>query len=366
MRLAIRFAALGTVALVAALAAWSVGGEPSDADDRRLRIATMTESERSQLIRKYNDFQRLAPETRMQIQQMHAAVENEPRLRRTLLEYQKFVSTLDPLDQTELREMATDERLARVTHLVERRSKRRESPRRSGLGGRVPSDWIYGPAEFDEAMQILAESLGLPESQRQELEALPAHQRHLRIARQAADKIASGGRSPSWPDVPTVNRLLNLFPDGWLKNRIRDNDSSDDRRRNAVVGLLMRSLYAEWQTQALEVIPSSELQAALEKLPERRQAELQLRDPGELLRQVVHVIAEGETGSSEFAQQFEDVTDLWRRFDRFSRSRRGDRNDRGDRDDRPGRRRGPPDEVRREGDRRDPPPRGDRNRRDTI
>ena len=118
MTVPIRLAAAGTVALVAAIAAWSIGGEPPDAAERRLTIANMTGAEQSQLRRRYEDFQRLSASERDAIRQMHAAVEQDPALQRTLLEYDAFVSRLDPWDQAELRQLDPAERIRRVERLT--------------------------------------------------------------------------------------------------------------------------------------------------------------------------------------------------------------------------------------------------------
>ncbi|MGC1275552.1 MAG: hypothetical protein WBC44_17725 [Planctomycetaceae bacterium] len=323
MTVAIRFALAGTVMLVAALAAWSIGGDPPDAAERRLKIAAMTETERSQLRRKLDDFQRLSEADREAMRKIHAAVELDPSLLRTLLDYEDFVSTLELFEQAELRQMETDERLKRVEHLAAERSQRNEPRHPSWLAGRIMPGSVYPPAELEQVMQFLADALQISVAEREQLQAMPPHERHLAIARRTAEKIRSSADNQSWPDSDTVQQLLKFFPDGWLKGRLERRDQSPEERRNDTIGLLMRSLYAEWQTQAVEIIPPSELRTALDSLPERQQAELQRRDPNELLRQVVQVIAEGKGGSRDFAKRYHEVTDLWREFDRFARGRRG-------------------------------------------
>lgn len=323
MTLAIRLSAAGTVMLVAALAAWSIGGDPPDAAERRMKIAAMTETERSQLRRKLDDFERLSAADRESIQRIHDAVELDPSLLRTLLEYENFVSTLGPWEQAELRQLETDERIERIEHLAAERSRRTGPRHPSWLSGRIMPGSVYPPAELEQVMQFLANALAVSEAEREQLQALPPHERHLAIARRTAEKIRSTADKQPWPDTDTVQQLLKFFPDGWLKDRLERRDQSPEELRSDTIGLLMRSLYAEWQSQAVEVIPPSELRAALDSLPERQQAELQRRDPNELLRQVVQAIAEGSGASRDFAKRYHEVTDLWREFDRFARGRRG-------------------------------------------
>ena len=217
---------------------------------------------------------------------------------------------------------------------------------------------IYPPAELAQAMKIVADSLSLPQKERDDLEKLPPHERHLAIARRAAEKVRGGGPNRPWPDAETVDRLLTLLPDGWLKNRLLQDDQSPSDRQESTLGLLMRSLIAEWQAQAVEQLPPDALRAALNSLPEREQAELQQRDPNELLHQVMQSLAQQEGDAGEFAKRFLETTALWREFDRFARGgRRGPGRPPFGPPERGGFGPGAPD-----GDR--PPPRNDDRRRD--
>ncbi|HEX6984030.1 MAG TPA: hypothetical protein VF170_01580, partial [Planctomycetaceae bacterium] len=277
-----------------------------------------------QLRRKFDDFRRMSETERQEIRRIHEAVQGDESLRRTLLEYGQFVASLDPWEQAELRKLAPQERLGRVEALIAERQRRGGRGRPVWLAGRFPDGWVIPREQLDEATDLLSES-AVPAAERDRIRNLPAHVRHLEIVRHAAAKYRSGRPDPTWPDEATARRVLELLPESRFKGIMLRQEQPAELLRETMFAVLTRSLVSEWQAEAVRLIPAREIQEALAELPEREQAESARRDPGELLRRVLPLIARRGGPSGELAKRFAEVVQLWVEFDPFAPGHRGPR-----------------------------------------
>lgn len=369
MKHAIRLSIAGTVLLTAAVAAWSIGGEPPEADLNRQRIAAMSEAERDRVRRAQDEFRRLSPSERDSVRRLHQAVELQPDLKQAFLDYESFLGTLDPAEREELRQQPDPaKRLARVEAIVAERDSR---GRGSSFGGRFIDGPILSPDRLDEASNVVLESLHLPASEEQRLRAIEEdHMRHLRIVQQAAEKVPSDRwRDPErsrerWPDDATLVAILELYPESQFRAGLLKDEADPGRRewqrvfrRSVAIGLLVRSLLAEWHDVALRVIDPETLRTAFEELPQGERDKLIGRPPGDLVRAAIRdVLAKREDAVGAFAKDFDEVADLRGKLDPFAHGFGGRRG--------PGGPFGGPDGGRRDGGRGDGPGDGRRGRPD--
>jgi hypothetical protein len=328
---AIRFALTGAAALAAALVAWSAGADPPDAAGRRAEIAGMSQVQRDQLRRRHEEFQRMTDAERQSIRVLHEAAE-DPALRKTLLDYEKFVGRLEPWEQTDLRQLPADKRTARLEEMLAERATRDVRGAAPWLAARIMRDWVIEPEKLDETTEILADRLTLPQTERERIQALPRRDRHLVVVRYAAQKSRSSGpdsrgprRESRWPDDPTAVAILEQLPEGKFREFMLSEEHNPDFRRSGAMSVLTRSLFSEWQAEIRTVVSPERFRAALQSLPEQQQLDAARRDPAELLPHVMNQIASTKEGpASEFAKGFSEVAKLWRDFDPWlSRGPRG-------------------------------------------
>jgi len=372
MNHAIRLTLAGTVLLMAAIAAWSIGGDPPEADQNRQRIAAMSEAERDRLRRSYEEFRRLSSSERDAVRRLHESVSSQPDLKQAFMDYETFLTTLDPAEREELRqERDPGKRIAHVEQLVSERDSR-------GRGSRFAGRFVEGPvlssAELDEALNVMLESLDLPASDKKSLRAIEEdHVRHLRILEQAAKKVPSDRwRNPErsqerWPDDETLVAILKLFPESRFREGLLKEEQDPGRRewqrgfrRSVAFSLLARSLLAEWHSVAMRVIDPKTLQTAFEALSQTERDKLVGRPPGELVRAAIRdVLAKRDDPIGVFAKEFDEAADLRSKLDPFAHGFGGRRG--------PGPSFGGPDGGRRDGGRGDGPGdgrRGGPDRRD--
>ena len=323
MRLPVRLALAGAFALMIAIVGWSVGSPPADATERRSAIEGRTETRRDLLRRRYEQFRRLPDSEQAEIRRLHEAVEADSSLARTLDEYESFVATLDPWDQQELRQITdSDERLARVKAFAYERGRRDAPWRPSWISGRFVEGTIFQPQEFEQALEIVSDSLNLSATQHEEIDALDEpHVRHLRLLQLAADRFRKG--SPRWPQSETTAEILALLPEGRRKTWILDERHPAEFRRAAVPLYLTRSLLAEWQLILPDAVNREQLRSALDSIPERDQAEWARHDPNRLQRALIEELEKQEGPTGDFARDFGQVVKLHAEFDPFSYRRFG-------------------------------------------
>src|SRR5690606_33485664 len=165
------------------------------------------------------------------------------------------------------------------------------------------------------------ESLPISPAEREQMDSLESHQRHLQVMRRIAERADKDARPRTWPDPDTTNEILGMLPEGRSKEWVFDDERSIEVRRGSLLAFLARSLLAEWQSVMQREIPPSAIRAALDKLPEKEQAEWARRDPGRLQRAIAGEIEKQEGPVGEFAREFADVVRLSSRLDPFARMR---------------------------------------------
>lgn len=323
MKTPLRIAIVGIVALMLSLGAWTVGGRAEDEAERRATIANKTQAERDQLRRRYDEFKQLSKTERDEVRRLHEAVERDPGLARTLADYEAFVSRLDPLDQQELQQKdGIQARMALVEKLIAERVRTDRPGRPSWLFGRFAEGPVLPPSQFGRAVDLLAASLELPQTELRRIEELPRpEQRHLAIIKHAVARRGNDRGRP-WLDEETTDEVLELLPEGRTRDWLLSEKTSSEFRRASIPSLLARSLLAEWQMIVPLVIPQAQIEAALEKVPERDQADWARRDPGRLQRAIVEELEKQPGSTGEFARQFDEVVRLRNDLDPFARDRR--------------------------------------------
>jgi hypothetical protein len=317
----VRLAIAGSVSLLVALVVWSLGDGSVEEADRREQIAMKSESDRELLRRRYDAFQKLPAEEREAIRNLHEATVQDAALASTLSRYESFVARLDPWDQQELREIRDpDERVAEVRKLTADRSPPDRPGRPSWLSGRSSERFTFGQREFDQAMVLVADLLDLSQQERDQLEELERPERHLRIAKQAAERFH---KQPRWPDQADYEQIVNLLPeDGFRSMLLRDQTPAEFSRR-MLAYTLMKSLFVEWQAQIPLKVSHDEIRQALDDMPAQEQSEFSRRDPDQLMTAVMKQLSVSDDQIGRFAKNFVEVAQLRSEFDPFRMGRRG-------------------------------------------
>lgn len=329
MSYAIRVALAGTVLLTAAVVAWTVGGDPPGADDSRAQIEAMSQAERDRLRRAYEEYRGLSPSDREAVRRLHETVARDPSLEQTLVDYEAFLATLEPAEREELRQETDDrKRIEGVEKIVAER----ESRGRRWFAARFVKGPVLAPPQLEEAMGVVVEALKLPASEEEKLGKIEEdHVRHLRIMRMvkanvASDRSREQDRSRArWPDDATAREILKLHPDDEFRERLLAGDESADPgkrewergfRRTVAVGLLARSLLAEWHAAAFRVVKREDLHRAFEELSQEERNKLAERHPGELVRAAIRdVIAKRTDDVGAFGKEFEEVVGIYTQLD---------------------------------------------------
>ncbi|MCH9789924.1 MAG: hypothetical protein K0U82_03820, partial [Planctomycetes bacterium] len=97
---------VGTVLFVMILLG-ATGQDEDRAGTNRKKIESMTSSERAQLKRNYEKFQKLSAQDKQRFREIHAATRNQPELNQVMRSYCNWVKTLSPWEQEDLRNAKT-------------------------------------------------------------------------------------------------------------------------------------------------------------------------------------------------------------------------------------------------------------------
>ena len=102
------------------LVAVAVAAEPVSEQtlaERRKEIASRSEAQRQDLVRKYEQYKNLSAEERQKLQDLHQVMETDPKLKQVMNQYCEWVGNLDLTQREQLRQAKTPEQ---KRHLVER------------------------------------------------------------------------------------------------------------------------------------------------------------------------------------------------------------------------------------------------------
>jgi uncharacterized protein HemX len=97
---------VGTVFCVMVLQGAS-GQDEDRAGANRKKIESMSPSERAQLKRNYEKFQKLSAQEKQRFREIHAATRNQPELNQVMRSYCNWVKSLSPWEQEDLRNAKT-------------------------------------------------------------------------------------------------------------------------------------------------------------------------------------------------------------------------------------------------------------------
>lgn len=323
MRTPLRIAAAGIVALFVAIGAWSFGGRSGADAERREAIAGKSQAERDQLRRRLLEFEQLSEIEKKEIRRLHQAVEEDAGFAETLASYEAFVSRLDPLDQQELQSGEDPEaRLADLKRMIAEKERMDRPGRPSWLSGRFVEGPVLSPARFDQAIKLLITAIDPSPGEMQRIQESPTpEERHL-AAIELAFRKRGNDRNRPWLDGESTMKVIELLSEGRFRDWLLGDKLQEEFRAAFIPPLLTRSLLAEWQSIAPEIVPEQDLQRALESIPERDQSEWARHDPGRLQRELMEVLEKEKGPAGEFARKFSRVVALRNEIDPFARDRR--------------------------------------------
>lgn len=319
----LRIVAAGIIALVVVIGAWSFSDRSSAESERREAIAGKTQAERDQLQRRLIEFDQLSEAEQSEIRRLHKAVQEDAGLAQTLANYEAFVSRLDPLDQQELQSGEdVDARLADVRRIISEKERTDRPGRPSWLSGRFVEGPVLSPAKFNQAIELLITAVSPSQSELQKIEDSPTpEERHL-AAIELAYRKRGNDRDRPWLDRESTKEVIDLLSEGRFRDWLLSDTLTDDFKAAIIPSLLTRSLLAEWQSIAPEVIPERQMQLALESISERDQSDWARHDPGRLQREMMKELERQEGPAGEFARKFSRVVALRNEIDPFARDRR--------------------------------------------
>jgi len=104
----LRAMSIGAGTLVCVMVLLGASGQSEDREGaNRKKIESMTPSERAQLKRNYEKFQKLSAQDKQRFREIHAATRNQPELNQVMRSYCNWVKTLSPWEQEDLRNAKT-------------------------------------------------------------------------------------------------------------------------------------------------------------------------------------------------------------------------------------------------------------------
>lgn len=230
----------------------------------REKIESMTPAEREQLKRNYEKFQKLTPAEQDKYRKLHAAVQEQPELSQVMHRYEKWVRTLSPWEQEDLRKAATPE--ARMELIRKFRMEQRRDPRWKGnrdfyeISRLLKWDrrdsrfmWIPSPPPelYQEVIGIIEKSLPAPVNDAASKDRQTGFTHTVAVLRTAVQvKRQDDEKGSQWPQPEVVDQIVKLleqnqyqFRDFGDQRGFRSRFLNGDRQRIQVIFFLARGLW---------------------------------------------------------------------------------------------------------------------------
>lgn len=249
-------------------------GLKTQREANRKRIEDMTPQERQQLEENYREFRSLPSAEQQRLVKLHQAVERDPKLKATLEEYQRWASTLSPVQRNELRR--TTDPQARMRLIDEWQRQRppgeMESPF-EGFDHSGPPDQmqivrkILGPIRLfdgvpassrdaDALIRVLEQQL--PAERREGLGELDPFTRKVRVVRdtlQRTKTLNAMQRLTGAQDNDVTRKLVEALEEGSPARQFVTVKRGPEQRM-AIMGVLIRGLVADLMLTVAEHFPS--------------------------------------------------------------------------------------------------------------
>lgn len=322
--------------------------------ERYDKIATMTESERKQLLFQYDEFKRLPPERKQHFRNMQAQLEGPHRdLQATLNSYRDFIKTLNPVDRADIESQhSSAQKIAVIERiLAQRRESLAQLEEGSAAAERFRSERSGRFFTNDELLamsDVLEEQL--PETtirtskigqyERDDRDVTRAVTRAALVLNATlklhTNKSAQRGITPF--DAETIEALQENLENEHFRERIAHSDDPGEQTRRLILVMYFRCYFAQFA----EPPELHELQDLMNAKDQEERNRLIAMRPHELYRELVREYV--KTHPTELSRTVAEMKPIIERFPEIHRG--------GPPPGRPGRER-PPDR---------PGPRGNFNR----
>lgn len=305
----------------------------------RERIKNMTAIERERVLRRADRFFDMSEEEQSRIRNLHKDLQNDPeaeKLRAVMTRYNEWLASLSVYEREDLRsKLRKAKSPAEMSQLIaqtkEQKEVEREVPRSVRTAWRKerdPKKWTkmpdpLDPGQLDTVTAFLEGRLQLTDRQKSELQSLPAHRRHVRVATMAMEKHNEQrfpGRSRILDDSALRPHVEREIQDDALRKRLLTAMQSR-WFRHGFMFLVARSIFAERRTVRGEPT-DQELEEFVKSLDEEKQKELMRSRGSDHRRTLERMYYNGGEDSKEFEEFRNQWTRLmWRRFPRKKSSR---------------------------------------------
>ena len=252
----------GTLVCVMVLLGASGQNENGEGANRK-KIESMTPSERAQLKRNYEKYQKLSAQDKQRFHEIHAATRKQPELNQVMRAYCDWVKTLSPWEQEDLRNAKNSQErmeLIRKFRSQENQGNRRGSrsdyeilrileinfrdPRMMFLRFKSPPSDLY-----KEVIGIIERSLPRSVEYPRPKDALSEFERSLAVLKTMSElknrKLQEGKNGSDWPPLEVMKSIYELL--GEKKFTFRDSGEQrntrpfprDESRQKAMLSLFL-------------------------------------------------------------------------------------------------------------------------------
>jgi hypothetical protein len=123
---------------------------------RRAEISALSDSDRAELVRKYQDFQKLSSDEQERLRKLHRDVEGNVALKETMQRYCDWLKDLNVSQREQLRAADTPEKKRLAVDRILQEQKRQQQDQLRGFEGRDPGGNMPPPASSDELKKLMA------------------------------------------------------------------------------------------------------------------------------------------------------------------------------------------------------------------
>lgn len=123
---------------------------------RRAEISALSDSDRAELVRKYQDFQKLSSDEQERLRKLHRDVEGNFALKETMQRYCDWLKDLNVTQREQLRVADTPEKKRLAVDRILQEQKRQQQDQMRGFEGRDPMGNMPPPASSDELKKLMA------------------------------------------------------------------------------------------------------------------------------------------------------------------------------------------------------------------
>jgi hypothetical protein len=235
------------------------GTSPEDAQlfaARRQKIAGMTQSEVEQLKRNYEEFRKLSPERRQQLQELDNEVEQDTKngghLLKLLAGYNLWLSKLSPFEQERVVGTTDPVERAQIVKTIRDEQQKREA--RLALEPPRGKALTLSSTDFDAMVKAVEEHFLTADARDKLPQQLAGRDRHLRVLKAARAQIHASGEVPAATQT-FISTLLDALPNAVAKTKIQSHTGKAQGPRRFLGQTMARALAVEWRPEIEAAYP---------------------------------------------------------------------------------------------------------------